>query len=274
MEPNMTTEMIPVPDTVKSESPAPVAVETDKSAAQDVTTPETAKAADGIEQLKPEEKELSESEKKRKERNRERWRMFNEQRQQALAEAARLRAENERLRSNRIDYSAIEDPDERLATMSAQKVRESFAGDYEQQARTQQARAESAVVEAWSAIKEDARERMPDFDSVVTDTTPIHQRAAPFIVESEKAAEIAYYLGKNVEVARDLYNEFERNPARALIKLGQIEAKVSTPAPKPHSSAPKPAPILGGSGAPPGFDASKSSVSDMQQQLKKWGVIR
>jgi hypothetical protein len=199
---------------------------------------------------------------------------MKEERTTALAEAARLRAELDRIRSTKVDVSQFDDPDDALAARTAQKVRESFAGDYEQQAQRHTQRAEQAVVEAWSAIKEDARERMPDFDSVVTDTTPIHQRAAPFIVESDKAAEIAYYLGKNVDVARDLYNDFERNPARALIKLGQIEAKVSAPAPKQHSSAPKPAPVLAGSASPPSFDPARSSVGDLQKQLKSWGIIR
>jgi hypothetical protein len=268
------SEMIPASEAVKSESPAPVAVETVTSASQDTSTPEAAKAADGSEQTETEEKkEPSPAEQARKERNRQRWQAMKDERLQALSEAARLRAELDRIRNTKVDVSQYDDPDDALAARTAQKVRESFAGDYEQQAQRHTARAEQAVVEAWSAIKEDARERMPDFDSVVTDTTPIHQRAAPFIVESEKAAEIAYYLGKNVEVARDLYNDFERNPARALIKLGQIEAKVSMAAPKAHSSAPRPAPILSGSSAPPAFDPKTSGVSEMQAILKKAGIL-
>lgn len=266
--------MIPAPEAVKSESPAPVAVETDKSAAQEENTPEAAQAADGTEPIETEKKEPTPGELARKERNRQRWQSMKEERQTALAEAARLRAELDRIRSTRVDPTQYDDPDDALAARTAQKVRESFAGDYEQQAQRHTARAEQAVVEAWSAIKDDARERMPDFDAVVTDSTPIHQRAAPFIVESEKAAEIAYYLGKNVEAARELYREFETNPARALIKLGQIEAKVSTAAPKSHSSAPKPAPVLSGSSSPPAFDPKNGSVSDMRAHLKRMGVIR
>jgi hypothetical protein len=265
--------MIPASEAVKSESPAPVAVETDTSAKQ-VSTPEVAKATDGAEQIATEEKkEPTPGELARKERNRQRWQAMKEERQSALAEAARLREELNRIRNTRVDPAQYDDPDEALAARTAQKVRESFAGDYEQQAQRHQARAEHAVVEAWSAIKEDARERMPDFDQVVTEHTPIHQRAAPFIVESEKAAEIAYYLGKNVEVARDLYRDFESNPARALIKLGQIEAKVSAPSPKAHSSAPKPAPILSGSSSPPAFDVKTAGVSEMQALLKKAGIL-
>lgn len=270
----MTTEMIPAPEAVKSESPAPVAVETGKSATQDQTTPEAAKAADGSEPIETEKAEPTPGELARKERNRQRWQAMKEERQTALAEAARLRAELDRIRSTKVDPTQYDDPDDALAARTAQKVRESFAGDYEQQAQRHQARAENAVVEAWSAIKDEARQTMPDFDSVVTESTPIHARAAPFIVESDKAAEIAYYLGKNVEAARDLYREFETNPARALIKLGQIEANVSKPAPKTHSSAPKPAPVLSGSSSPPTFDPAKSGVSDMQAMLKKAGILR
>lgn len=268
------SDVIPAPEAVKSEStPAPVAVKTD-TPTQDASTPEAPKA-DGSEQpeLHEEKKEPTPGEIARKERNRQRWQAMKEERQAALSEAARLRAELDRLRSPP-DYSKIEDPDEALALRTAQKMREMSAGDYDQQVKVQQRRANDAVVEAWSAIQEDARERMPDFDQVVNDSTPIHQHAAPFIVESEKAAEIAYFLGKNPDVARDLYVDFERNPARALIKLGQIEAKVSAPAPKPVSAAPKPAPVLSGSAAPPAFDPGSSSVSDMQAMLRKAGILR
>lgn len=270
---SMSSEMIPVPDTVKSESPAPVAVETDKSAAQEQVTPNAEQAA-GTEQPTPEKEEPTPGELKRKERNRERWQKFNEERKWALSEVQRLREENQRLKAPSADYDTIVDPDERLATMSADKVRQSFAGDIEAKTKQAQAVADNAVVSAWEAIKEDAREQMPDFDAVVTESTPIHVRAAPFIVESDKAAEIAYYLGKNVREAQDLYREFETNPARALIKLGKIEASVSKPSPKAHSSAPKPAPVLSGSSSPPAFDPGKSGVSDMQAMLKKAGILR
>jgi hypothetical protein len=268
-------ENVPAPDAVKSESttPATVAVETAKSASQEQTTPEAAKAADGNEQIETEKEELTPAQLARKQRNQEKWRAMKEERFHALSEAERLRSELARIRNTKVDLSQYDDPDDALAARTAQKVRESFAGDYEQQAQRHTARADQAVVEAWSAIKDDARERMPDFDSVVTDTTPIHARAAPFIVESDKAAEIAYYLGKNIEAARDLYNEFERNPARALIKLGQIEANVSKPSPKAHSSAPKPAPILSGSSSPPAFDPKSAGVSEMQALLKKAGIL-
>lgn len=269
------SDVIPAPEAVKSEStPAPVAVKTD-TPTQDASTPEAPKA-DGSEQpeLHEEKKEPTPGEIARKERNRQRWQAMKEERQAALSEAARLRAELDRLKSTSVDYSNIEDPDEALALRTAQKMREMSAETYDQQVKAQHKRANEAVVEAWSAIREDARERMPDFDQVVNDDTPIHPSAAPFIVESEKAAEIAYYLGKNPDVARDLYVDFERNPAKALIRLGQIDAKVSAPASKPVSSAPKPAPILSGSASPPAFDPASAGVSDMQAMLRKVGVLR
>lgn len=268
----MSSEMIPAPEAVKSESPAPVAVETVQSAEQD-TTPKADEAA-GTEQPTSEEKEQTPGELKRKERNKERWQKFNDERKWALSEVNRLRDENQRLKAPSADYDTIIDPDERLATMSADKVRQSFAGDIEAKAAQAQARADGAVLNAWDAIREEARVSMPDFDAVVTDLTPIHARAAPFIVESDNAAEIAYYLGKNTKEAQDLYRDFDTNPARALMKLGEIKANASKPSPKAHSTAPKPAPTLSGSSSPPSFDAKSSGVGDMQKQLKQWGIIR
>ena len=267
------SEMIPASEAVKSESPATVAVETATSATQENTTPETVKAADGSDTGTEEKKEPTPGELARKERNRQRWQQMKQERETALSEAARLRAELQKIRETKVDPTQFDDPDEALAARTAQKVRESFAGDYEQQAQRHQERAEHAVVGAWEAIVEDARDRMPDFDSVVTAETPIHRRAAPYIVESEKAAEIAYHLGKNPEVAKRLFKEFDTNPARALIELGRIEASVSRPEPKTHSTAPKPAPILSGSSSPPAFDPKTAGVSEMQSLLRKAGVI-
>lgn len=272
----MSTEIIPAPDAVKSESPAPVAVETDKSATQE-HTPEAGKA-DGTEtqatdEVKPKE-DLSPAELARKERNRQRWQAMKSEREDALRRAAIAEAELQRYRKAQdVDYSQIQDPDEALAARTAAKVMEQFAGDHEAQIERARAEANGKLMDAWDAILDEARARMPDFDQVVTPQTPIHARAAPFIVESEKGAEIAYYLGKNHDVARDLFNDFDRNPARALIKLGRIEADISK-SQKAVSSTPKPAPVLSGSSSPPGFDVKSSGVSDMQAMLRKVGVLR
>lgn len=269
------TEMIPASEAVKSESPAPVAAETDKSAEQG-TTPEAAKAADGAEaeKVETEEKELTPGELKRKERNRERWRERQERLENAERRAAQAEAELAKIRSSpKLDRNQFEDPDEYVAALSAQKVRESFAQDHETVAKQARQEAAQEVFRSWDAIKKEARQTMPDFDQYVNDDTPIHARMARPLIESDVAAEVAYYLGRNPEEAKALYEEFEFSPARALRKLGRIEAQVSKPSPKTHSSAPKPAPILSGSSSPPAFDPKSAGVSEMQAILRKAGIL-
>ena len=256
---------------------APVAVKTDKTA--DAPPPE-ARTADGTPADAPPapdkasaENEPTPGELARKERNRQRWQAMKSERSQALSEVARLRAENERLRKP-VDYSQIQDPDEALAARTAAKVRESMAGDTDAAIARNQDTAERALIEAWQTIVEDGRARAPDWDQVVTDATPIHQRMAPFLIESDKGGDIAYWLGKNPQAASDLFQKFEKNPAVALIELGRIEARLGAPSSKPVSTAPRPAPVLAGGSSPPSFDQNHASVSDMASQLRKAGIIR
>lgn len=270
---------VPSPDAVKSEpDPAPAADKPETSAAE--TTPDAQKAdGESAEQTAAKgepspEKEPTPGEIARKERNRQRWREMKHERETALARAVAAEAELHRIKNARVDYSSIDDPEEALALRTAQKLRESFAGEHEATAQQARQQAETALFEAWDTIKSDMRERVPDFDSVVTKDTPIHARAAPFIVESDRGGEIAYYLGKNPDVAQSLYRDFDTNPARALIALGRIEAQLSKPEQKAASRAPKPVPTLSGSASPPGFDPGTASVDDIASHLKKAGVIR
>lgn len=260
------TDMIPPREAVDAQKTVSAEPETAPESSDTEKKPET-------ETQEAKKDEPSEAELRRKQRNRERWQAMQNERREALAEVARLKAELQRARQP-IDYSQIEDPDEAMALRTAQKVRELQAGDYEAQAKQHQQRADTAIYEAWEAVKADARERMPDFDAVVTPQTPIHQNAAPFIVESDKGAELAYYLGKNPDVAMSLYQKFETAPAQALIELGRLEARLSSPPPKPVSQAPKPAPMLQGSASPPAFDPFRAGVGDLQAELRKAGVIR
>lgn len=277
-------EMIPAPEAVTIPAVSSTVIEETNTSAEQ-TTPEvktfgTEKEPNtATEQLKEaqaqdKEKELTPAELARKERNKQRWQQMKQERQDALQRAAWAEAELAKVRNTKIDYSQIQDPDEALALRTAQRVREMGAEDQEARVAMERQRAEQAMYDAWSSIKEDAKDRMPDFDQVVTDNTPIHRFAAPFLVESEKGGEIAYYLGKNPDVARDLYRKFDIAPAQALIDLGRIEARVSSSVPKQTTKAPKPAPTLQGMASPPGFDQATASVSDIAAELKRVGVIR
>lgn len=271
-------DVIPAPDAVKPEPTKqpenPAAEQSDTTTAADEAAGSQEQPAATDDSQKQDKPEPTPAELARKERNRQRWAQMKQERTEALQRAAWAEAELARIRNSRPDFSEIQDPDEALALRTAQKVREMSAGEHEARVAQERARADGALFEAWNATKEEMRARVPDFDQVVTDQTPIHRLAAPFIVESERGGEIAYWLGKNPDAARDLYQKFETAPAQALVELGRIEARVSAPASKAVTKAPKPAPTLAGMASPPGFDVSSASVSDMAAELKKAGIIR
>lgn len=212
---------------------------------------------------------------KRQERNRERWQEYKAARDGALARLAYLESQVREIKgATPPDFSQIADPNEELAERTAWKVRQHQAGDIERQAHAARAESDAAMMNAWKVKAEDTREKYPDFDQVFTGQTPIHERAVPFIVESDKGGDLAYFLGKNPDAARALYEKFERAPAQALIELGRIEARLSASPPKTTSTAPKPAAVLGGGASPMAFDASRASADEMAAHLRKSGLIR
>lgn len=281
---------IPAPDMGSTDTPAAPQVTTQK-AEQSAETPQAEKPA-GTEQEQQtasgddapsqdtEDPDKPKTWKeKRQERNKQRWQEYKAAKEVIPARLQLLERELAQLKSAPPpDLSQITDPGEEIAERAAWKIRQqsaqdkSAAIDSERQAVAFEQ--QQKMLAAWDEARADARERIPDFDQVVNDRTPIHQRAAPFIVESEKGAEIAYWLGKNPQAAQALYSQFETAPARALVELGRIEARVSAPAAKTVSTAPKPAPILNGGVNPLGFDVGKASVNDVAEQLRKAGIIR
>ena len=271
----------PEPMTVASTIPAAPAETVAKPSAEtaETVTPqaETPAGTEDQQQAAPDqelEKKPSEAEINRKQRNQERWQRMKQETADSRRREQFYLGEIERLKSQKPDYSQITDPDDLLAEKTADKIRNSTVQDHEARANQERAVRDRAVGEAWNAIKDDMRAKMPDFDQFVNDQTPIHERAAPFIVESEKAGEIAYWLGKNPDAARDLFEKFQTAPAQALVELGRIEARLSAPSPKTVSTAPKPAPILSGGVSPLGFDVHKASVADTASMLRKAGLIR
>lgn len=114
--------------------------------------------------------------------------------------------------------------------------------------------------------------KAPDYFEVAHNA-PIDNVTAALVIESEQSADLAYYLGKNPEVALRITQLPERTQAR---ELGRLEAKLaSTPVVPVVSQAPPPAPRLGGSDAtsakPDSADSDKLSdaewVKRRNQQL-------
>lgn len=121
----------------------------------------------------------------------------------------------------------------------------------EQEAQRQQAQNQERVqaeqnerIASYTKRLDAGREAHDDFDDVVgNEDIPISEAMQVVIIESEKAAELVYHLGKNPEEAARIS---KLTPLQAARALGKIEATFSeetptpTPKPKPVSTAPAP----------------------------------
>lgn len=236
-------------------------------------------------EAKPAESDQEEGDKpqtwkeKRAERNRRRWQEYKEARELLPKRLEQLEREVQRLsKTEEPDFTRFEDPNEELAERTAWKVRQQHAREAETRLQEERQRVASEhqekLMSAWAETVEAARETMPDFDQVFTRDTPVHERAIRPIVESDVSAEVAYHLGKNPREAQALYEAFDRDPVRGLIEFGRLEARLSKPASKPVTAAPKPAQPISGGINPAGFNAEKASVDDMARYLREKGIIR
>lgn len=273
----MSDMTIPDRGAVRPETSPPAPAE---QAVQTPATSEATQEASGTEQHphapdegQTEQKEPSQGELARKERNRQRWQAMKEEAANARRRESILLSEIERLRRGvNPDLSQVVDPDEIIAEKAVSKLRSAQLEDTTARVQTERNAAHSALAQAWQATVEEMSARTPDFVETIS-KVPIHDRAAPFIIESDRGGELAYYLGKNPNVARDLYAKFESEPAKALIEIGRLEAKLAEPSPKKTSTAPRPASVLSGGQNPLQFDPSSASVDDVAAQLRKAGVI-
>lgn len=134
--------------------------------------------------------------------------------------------------------------------------------------RTKQLREQQAQEDAksWQAQVAEAREKFSDFDAVaLREDLPVTPDLAGMIRGSDAAADIAYHLGKNPEVAASLSQMGQIEMARA---IGRLEAALSAPKPKTISNAPEPiSPARGGGNAV--RDPAKMTMAEYRAQREK-----
>lgn len=98
----------------------------------------------------------------------------------------------------------------------------------------------AAMIEAYQEQVVEAKTRYADFDQVVavaSNPSIVSPDLSLMIIESDKAADIAYHLGKNPALALQLS---QMPPLSAARELGRIEATLSLPSPKTTTAAPSP----------------------------------
>jgi hypothetical protein len=174
------------------------------------------------------------------------------QKQVADALAARSAAEAAALRSGSQtpgrpqDYRAPEDYTRAIAEQAAREI---GAGVLARQAAQAQDLAARAAQDAWSETTAEFRQRVPDFDAVAHNpslaVTPI---MADAIRESNRGAEIAYYLGKNPAEAAQIA---ALPPVSQATAIARLENRLGANAVS-VSRAPQPVRTLSGRGGSAG----------------------
>jgi hypothetical protein len=146
-----------------------------------------------------------------------------------------------------------------IGELAAQKARELL----QQQAETERRAEFDSRVDKFASEVE-------DYDEVVTDRTPVSEHMAAAVMDSDIPGDLLYYLGKNPDVARKLY---QLPLTKAAKEIGRIEdrliAERKKAAEKPVSKAPPPPPRIEGAGdgstkAKPDDPASDADLSDAE----------
>jgi hypothetical protein len=148
-------------------------------------------------------------------------------------------------------------------------------------AKREAAKQQSAVLESYHDLEEEARSKYDDFEQVAYNPKlPITNVMAETIQSSEIGPELAYYLGSNPKEADRISRMTPLGQAK---EIGKIEAKlVSAPPIKKTTSAPAPiSPVTARSSGVPAYDTtdprSSKTMTDSQwieaerkRQMKKW----
>lgn len=179
------------------------------------------------------------------------------ERDRALAELERYR----KLNRDEIDPSLHNriDIQEALQTQRAQ--------DEDARARRAIETAREARGTAFLSKVDEARASIPDIDQALSvfGTLPVSDAAADIIADSDKAAEIAHYLGRHPAEAMQILNQPPHMQAAALTRL---EAKLSKPVPSRKTSQ-APAPVQTVNGV-----ASSSAKSLAEMSMDEYVAAR
>lgn len=244
---------------------AEVALEaTSEAVAEDQVTSEATENTEGQDTPPA----ADEAEKKTAAQERRERRKAREQR--LIDEAATARREAEQLRSRMARIEAVSSgeapkeadyPDtfEYVAAQSAYRAHQmgvrSNTAMLEEDARAAEARAQAAEQQRMEALQRDyndqlaeSRSRYADIDvaiAVASNPQIVSPQLSVMVLESEAPVDLAYHLGKNPELARQLS---AMHPIAAARELGRLEASLSRPQAKTQTSAPPPISPVKGTG--------------------------
>lgn len=263
----MSDELSPV---APEAAPVPVASDASPAADETAATPQEG-ASTPADEAKPEAAEGDESKQdKPKQKAAERIGELYGRMKSAERERDSLRAELERLRQPVVDPEKWDQLsyEQQQQVQVRQAVREERAQEIAQAAAAKEHEANIQRSIMLQQRIEAFAEREPEILSIFNDPTlPVTQLGARFIAESEKGAEIAWYLHKNrTEAAR-----IERlDPVSQAYEMGRIEARIAAaPAARRISNAPNPPPKVGGGGNAGAKDPASMSMFEYAEWARR-----
>ena len=215
--------------------------------------------------------EQSTEKERRKASASDRIKQITAQKYDAIARAERAEKKAIDL-SNQIRELSTSDEYDPVVDMRKAVKTENFEQSKAELIEARQAAQQASIAE-FRAKVDIARGTLPNIDEAlkVFLDIPISNAACDIIASSKKAAEIAHYIGLNPNEG----HRIARLPVyQQTAEIARLESRLTTPEPKRISSAPKPAPTLGGGVNPLQFDATRASVDDMSAHLRKAGIIR
>ncbi len=234
---------------------------------EEVPTPkieEKAAAADPELEGEGDEEDDDEGEPKPRKRRRPTFSQLRAEKRAAEAENREMRARLERLEAGDKkpvaqpapnaegkpkleNFASYDDYQEALTDWKVDERLKAKEADYTKRSReAKAAEYETGIKDKFNKSVETARSKYEDFDDIAfSDSLKVSRQLAELIGECDEPAEVAYFLGKNPDKAKELA---EMSPRRAAVSLGRIEAALGavTPPPKPVTKASAPVPTIKG----------------------------
>jgi hypothetical protein len=179
----------------------------------------------------------------------------------AIAEANRLRAQLTAKSELDPNDFAAQDEDRLRRVVKTERFEETVS-----EARRAQEQASESRRAVFDAKLDAARDRITDLDQAIGEflRLPLSEVAADLITESDKSAEIAYFLAKNPGDAERIA---ALPPHKQGAEIARIEARVSVATPRRTTAAPPPVPMVGASTAPSVPALADMGVEDIAKQI-------
>jgi hypothetical protein len=160
--------------------------------------------------------------------------------------------------------ASLEEQDDYRIKKALQEVR---VDELKHEANTAQAEATQVTFDTFQAKAAAVAERMPGLVDNFCALPEVSPAMATFVAESDKGAEVAFYLAQN---EREATRIARLSPLHQGIELARLEGKLSVaPQIRKVSTAPSPPPTVTGNSSPASRDPHEMSQADYNEWYRK-----